>query len=296
MAVQFTDEQKRLVNAYYPGLGVVPPNVGDGGLLGIIATAVDDAIAEATAGSVGDIADLTTEEDGSAVDAINEVDAHADALAGRESGLISPSALTKLLVDVGDLRTKLAAAVTDITNLRSKLNTLHTAYMATLAKLDADAANTALDDTNYAATNPSTAPDAVTATAPAAATASAPTTSILSQGGTAGRIKLNFDIEFAIAGQHYRKAPTDDVWNLSALGTTSGAEYKAVRLYLDSSGTGSVAAGTAAASAALAKAALPALDTAKACVGVYVMGLSGNFANALDAQGTYVDGWAVSAF
>lgn len=49
MPVEFTDEQKRLVNAYYPGLGVIPPNVGSGGLLGIIATAVDEAIAEAVA-------------------------------------------------------------------------------------------------------------------------------------------------------------------------------------------------------------------------------------------------------
>lgn len=293
MSVTFTDEQQRLIGSYYPGLGVVPPNVGSGGLLGIIATAVDAAIAEATSGSVGDIGDLTTEDADSAVEAINEVDAHADALAGRESGLIGPSALTKLLVDVADLRTKLTAAVTDVTNLRSKLNTLHTAYMATLAKLDADATVT---DTNYAATNPSTAPNAVTATAPAAATATVPTTSILSQGGTAGRIKLNFDIEFAIAGQHYRKAPADNVWDLSALGTTSGAEYKAVRLYLDSAGTGTVAAGTAAASAALAKAALPDLDPTKACIGTYVMGLSGDFALALDAQGSYVDGWSVAAF
>ncbi len=42
--VQFSDEQKRLVNSYYPSLGVIPPNVGEGGLLGIIEQVVGDAI------------------------------------------------------------------------------------------------------------------------------------------------------------------------------------------------------------------------------------------------------------
>jgi hypothetical protein len=44
MSVTFTDEQKRLVNTYYPGLGSIPPSVGSGGLLTIIADAVDAAI------------------------------------------------------------------------------------------------------------------------------------------------------------------------------------------------------------------------------------------------------------
>lgn len=63
MGVTFTAEQKRLINAYFPGLGVIPPNVGEGGLLGVIATAVDAAIAapQATADSaVAAIGPLTS--------------------------------------------------------------------------------------------------------------------------------------------------------------------------------------------------------------------------------------------
>lgn len=45
MSVTFTAEQKRLVNTYYPGLGSVPPSVGSGGLLTLIADVVDEAIA-----------------------------------------------------------------------------------------------------------------------------------------------------------------------------------------------------------------------------------------------------------
>lgn len=43
MTIAFTDEQKRLVNSYYPGLGTIPPNVGAGGLLGIIEDAFNEA-------------------------------------------------------------------------------------------------------------------------------------------------------------------------------------------------------------------------------------------------------------
>ena len=45
MAVTFTDEQKRIIQSYYPGLGAIPPSVGSGGLLTIIAEAVDAEIA-----------------------------------------------------------------------------------------------------------------------------------------------------------------------------------------------------------------------------------------------------------
>lgn len=67
MSVTFTDEQKRLVNSYYPGLGTIPPSVGSGGLLTVIADAVDAAIA---AGPTADAA--------AALAAANEADDTAD--------------------------------------------------------------------------------------------------------------------------------------------------------------------------------------------------------------------------
>ena len=79
--------------------------------------------------------------------------------------------IVKLVTDYTAGRAEIVKLVTDITEVRTKLNTLHTAYMATLAKLDLDAGVT---DTNYAATNPSTAPNAVTAANPAAVTAANP--------------------------------------------------------------------------------------------------------------------------
>lgn len=197
------------------------------------------------------------------------------------NGLAAAKVETRLVADLTDLRTQLTALRVDVAEVRQKL-------IGTLGKLDLDAGVT---DVDYAATQ---SPAALTAVAPAALTTTVLGATVLSQGGTAGRIKLNADIEFNIGGARYRKAPTDDLWNLSALGVTGGAEYKAVRLYLSTAGAGSVDAGTAAASAAAAKAALPALDPTRAHVGTYVMNPSGNFANALDAQGTYQDGWPVA--
>lgn len=180
-----------------------------------------------------------------------------------ENRLVTVSSWTKIVADVAELK--------------AKLDGLVNAYNATLAKLDADATVT---DTNYAATNPGTLSVAMTAAAPTS-------TSLLTQGGTAGRIKAANDIAFDIAGKWYSKPPADDLWDLHTLGTTDGTHYKAVALYLDSSGVASVAAGAQATSAAAAIAALEAIPSTKARVGVYVMGLSGNFANALNAQGTY---------
>lgn len=72
MGVTFTDEQRRIVNTYYPGLGVIPPNVGSGGLLGIIATAVDAAIAAgptaAAAAAQSDIDDHVADASGAHAD------------------------------------------------------------------------------------------------------------------------------------------------------------------------------------------------------------------------------------
>jgi hypothetical protein len=42
--IAFTAEQKRLINSYYPNLGVVPPNIGSGGLLGVIESTVNEAL------------------------------------------------------------------------------------------------------------------------------------------------------------------------------------------------------------------------------------------------------------
>lgn len=252
-----------------------------GDLLNIVATLEGTAEGEGT--------DLIGVPDGSSYfagavlsDVLDELfEASADGYFAFGNGLAAAKVETRLVADLTELRTQLTALRVDTAEVRQKL-------INTLGKLDLDGGVT---DTNYAATN---SPAALTSAAPAALTTAVLGTTVLAQGGTAGRIRLNADIEFNIGGARYRKAPTDDLWNLSALGTTSASEYKAVRLYLSTAGAASVAAGTAAASATAAKAALPALDTTKAHIGTYVMGLSGNFANALDAQGTYQDGWPVA--
>lgn len=64
-----------------------------------------------------------------------------------------------------DMRLTIEALAADVIALRASLAALTTAYNATLAKLDADAANTALNDTNYAATNPGVAPAALNVSA-----------------------------------------------------------------------------------------------------------------------------------
>lgn len=119
----------------------------------------------------------------------------------------------------------------------------------------------------------------------------------LANGTTNGKLKTvattaGDKLYYSIAGQAFEKGATDDLFDLSALGTTDGTHFKAVALYLDGSGTASVGAGTAALSAAAAIAALPRTPFTKACVGVFVMGVSGNFANALSAQGTLYNGFA----
>jgi hypothetical protein len=201
----------------------------------------------------------------------------------------------KLVTDLTATRAEVVKLVTDVTEVRGKLNSLVTAYNATLAKLDADGGVT---DVNYAATNPGTAPNAVTAANPAAITAANPaalttTTSIgIVNGTTAGYLKPAADVFFSIGGTFYRKAATDDLWNLSAQTDTTGAQYRAIALYLDASGTASIGAGSNAASAAAAIAALPATPSTKALVGTFVAGLSTDFdaGGGLSAQGTIYNG------
>ena len=134
-------------------------------------------------------------------------------------------------------------------------------------------------------------PAALTATTPAAITTVAPTsTNAVSQGGTAGRIKLAVDAEYEIGGVRYEKAPTDNLWNLSALATLSGTAYRATALYLNSSGTASIASGATATTAAAAIANLEAIPSTKSRIAVFVGSPNCVYTNALDAQGTYYIG------
>jgi uncharacterized protein len=216
----------------------------------------------------------------------------AAVLARAGNRLLALVPIAAIVADLTALRATVAAVVVDVTALRATVATLVTAYNATLAKLDADATVT---DTNYAATNPGSAPSAITSSAPAALTASA--TVGVANGTTAGKLKLAGDAEFCIAGTVYKKAATDDLWDLSAETDTTGAQYRAYWLYLNSSGTASVGAGTNAASAAAALLALPAITATKAVIGVYVAGLSTNFddAGGLAAQGTIYNGFPGNA-
>jgi len=115
----------------------------------------------------------------------------------------------------------------------------------------------------------------------------------LADGTTDGKIQNANAISFAIDGALYTKAATDDLWDLSGETDTAADKYRAYWLYLDSSGTATVADGTDEDSEADAIAALPALAASKSVAGVYVAGLSCDFDGAagLAAQGTIVDGW-----
>lgn len=112
----------------------------------------------------------------------------------------------------------------------------------------------------------------------------------IGDGGTNGRLRTNATITYAIGGRLYTKASTDDLWNLSGQTTLTGSQYQAFWLYLDSSGTASIGAGSTAATAAAALLALPTRSTTKSVIGVFVAGTSTNFANALAAQGTIYNG------
>lgn len=115
---------------------------------------------------------------------------------------------------------------------------------------------------------------------------------IVEDGTTDGYLATDGPTAYKINGQLYNKAGTDDLWNLSAQTDTTGAQYRAFWLYLDSSGTATIAAGTNAASSAAAIAALPALAADKSAIGVYVAGPSTDFNGAagLAAQGTIIYG------
>lgn len=111
-----------------------------------------------------------------------------------------------------------------------------------------------------------------------------------------GKIQNANAFDYTIQGQAYTKAATDNLWDLTAFTPDVGAaEYEAVVLYLDASGTATTAklalAASAAAAIALVEAEIVANAT-KCCVGVYVAGNScdWNGAAGLGAQGTYYNG------
>lgn len=196
--------------------------------------------------------------------------------------------IAAVVADITAVRAEVVKLVTDITALRTTVASLVTSMNGTLGKLDADGGVT---DTNYVATYGAiSAPAAVTAANPAAVTASASVG--IADGTTAGKLKLAADAEYCIGGTFYRKAATDDLWDLSAKTDTTGAQYRAYWLYLDSSGTASLGDGANAASAAAAIAALPAITSTKAVIGCYVAGLSTDFNGVagLASQGTIYNG------
>ena len=149
------------------------------------------------------------------------------------------------------------------------------------------------DGIPFAAAATATTPTQTSA-APAALTASALIGVV--NGTTPGYIRTRADYEYQIAGRVYQKYAADDVWNLSGETDTIAAQYRAYRLYLDSAGAATIAAGSNAASAAAALAALPAEVDTKATVAVYVAGPSTDFdaVGGLSGQGDLYDGRATS--
>ena len=113
----------------------------------------------------------------------------------------------------------------------------------------------------------------------------------IGNGTTAGRLRTNAAVTYCIGGALYTKASTDDLWNLSGQTATTGAQFRAILLCLDASGTASIEAADNAATLNAAVAALGSVTATKAVIGVYVAGLSTNFANALASQGTIYNGW-----
>ncbi len=112
----------------------------------------------------------------------------------------------------------------------------------------------------------------------------------IGNGTTAGRLRTTASTTGRVAGVEVTKASTDDLWNLSGETATTASQFRAYWLYINAAGAASFAAGTNAASAAAALAALPSIAEDKCVLGVYVAGVSTNFANALAAQGTIYNG------
>jgi len=120
----------------------------------------------------------------------------------------------------------------------------------------------------------------------------------IADGTSAGNLKTSATADYSIDGAVYQKAATDDLWDLSGETDTTGAQWRAYWLYLDSSGTATFAAGSnSEVSAADAIANLPARAASKCPIGVFVAGNSCDFdhAGGLDAQGDIYNGVPTTA-
>lgn len=190
----------------------------------------------AVIGDLGDLTALTTTNTSTLVAALNEVDAHADAVKLRaDNGLMARTLDSAQVADLTALRSTVAALVVDMAALKGRRNKTNTAPVIADATLN-------------------------------------------------GRYKTTATFAFEINGSLFSKGATDPLWDLSALPSLSAGQYQAVYLYLNSAGTGSVAAGTVAGTANAAIAALPAQDSTKAVIATVVFNPSTNYANALTAQ------------
>ncbi len=120
----------------------------------------------------------------------------------------------------------------------------------------------------------------------------------IGNGTTAGNLRTTASTPFTIAGQAFTKASTDDLWDLSGETDTTASQYRAYWLYLDSSGTASIVAGTNAGTAAAALLALPLPSDTLSVGGVFVADPSCDFdaAGGLAAQGTIYNGVAPGAY
>lgn len=108
----------------------------------------------------------------------------------------------------------------------------------------------------------------------------------IQNGTTAGCLKLAGTAPYTIGEIGYAKSSgLDDLWNLSALATLDGTHYRATLLFLDASGTASIASGsTSTTSAGAIASAMGQLDATKAVIGCFVGAPNCNYANALTGQ------------
>ncbi|MBU1082522.1 MAG: hypothetical protein KKB59_18695, partial [Spirochaetes bacterium] len=119
-------------------------------------------------------------------------------------------------------------------------------------------------------------------------------TGIVADGTSDGKIKTTATIYYTIHGQIYTKTATDDLWDLSGMVDTGGAEYKAYRLCLNAGGSASVVESSVQATASAAHGALAAASDTVCQVAEYIANPNCDFNGiaGLAAQGTQYDGIA----
>lgn len=194
------------------------------------------------------------------VSTINDIIADLESFALLDAHVIGRDQLTATVADLTELRTKLAAGIVDLGVLRTPI----VAALVDMAAVKLRYENGVVGNAQIA------------------------------DGTTDGKIKTVAAVDYLVKGQAYSKAITNDLWDLTAEVDTDGTHYRAYWLYLDASGTATIAAGTdAITSEALAIAALPAVTATKSVIGVYVAGPSTDFNGAagLDSFGTFYNGW-----